>query len=109
AALIFFFLAEDGIRDGHVTGVQTCALPIFNRSLTLKPARAPSDSILAKRFSREFPRTRRRERQARSGMERDFRGSENSQTVFFLHESDGFQTVPVPFFAKRYGGIRGGE
>src|SRR5690625_6309135 len=25
----FFFQAEDGIRDGHVTGVQTCALPIF--------------------------------------------------------------------------------
>src|SRR6266508_5667799 len=24
----FFFHAEDGIRDGHVTGVQTCALPI---------------------------------------------------------------------------------
>src|SRR5439155_8533699 len=23
------FQAEDGIRDGHVTGVQTCALPIF--------------------------------------------------------------------------------
>src|SRR5207253_5644559 len=23
-----FFHAEDGIRDGHVTGVQTCALPI---------------------------------------------------------------------------------
>src|SRR5690625_7675872 len=21
--------AEDGIRDGHVTGVQTCALPIY--------------------------------------------------------------------------------
>src|SRR5438309_10481528 len=27
----FFFQAEDGIRDGTVTGVQTCALPIsFN-------------------------------------------------------------------------------
>src|SRR5207253_1009593 len=26
---LFFFQAEDGIRDGHVTGVQTCALPIF--------------------------------------------------------------------------------
>src|SRR5207253_8605598 len=26
--LYFFFQAEDGIRDGHVTGVQTCALPI---------------------------------------------------------------------------------
>src|SRR5207253_8596759 len=29
---IFFFQAEDGIRDGHVTGVQTCALPIFFRA-----------------------------------------------------------------------------
>src|SRR5258708_22997662 len=26
---IFFFQAEDGIRDDLVTGVQTCALPIF--------------------------------------------------------------------------------
>src|SRR5690625_6298613 len=26
------FQVEDGIRDGHVTGVQTCALPIFDRS-----------------------------------------------------------------------------
>src|SRR5690606_39959476 len=27
--LFFFFQAEDGIRDFHVTGVQTCALPIL--------------------------------------------------------------------------------
>src|SRR5207237_5807573 len=26
--VIFFFQAEDGIRDSSVTGVQTCALPI---------------------------------------------------------------------------------
>src|SRR6266699_6446128 len=26
---IFFFQAEDGIRDADVTGVQTCALPIY--------------------------------------------------------------------------------
>src|SRR5699024_11640351 len=26
---ILFFQAEDGIRDRNVTGVQTCALPIF--------------------------------------------------------------------------------
>ena len=26
--LVFFFQAEDGIRDRLVTGVQTCALPI---------------------------------------------------------------------------------
>src|SRR2546430_9084044 len=30
--LFFFFQAEDGIRDLTVTGVQTCALPIFSRS-----------------------------------------------------------------------------
>src|SRR5690606_40307732 len=29
----FFFQAEDGIRDFHVTGVQTCALPISRRSI----------------------------------------------------------------------------
>src|SRR5690606_40001587 len=29
---IFFFQSEDGIRDFHVTGVQTCALPIFTVS-----------------------------------------------------------------------------
>src|SRR2546429_2719363 len=28
-ACFFFFQAEDGIRDVAVTGVQTCALPIF--------------------------------------------------------------------------------
>src|SRR5437868_11333034 len=27
---IFFFQAEDGIRDRNVTGVQTCALPIYS-------------------------------------------------------------------------------
>src|SRR5207237_3716894 len=27
--LFFFFQAEDGIRDSSVTGVQTCALPIY--------------------------------------------------------------------------------
>src|SRR5690606_29122610 len=30
--MFFFFQAEDGIRDFHVTGVQTCALPIFGAS-----------------------------------------------------------------------------
>src|SRR5437870_6207154 len=29
----FFFQAEDGIRDGHVTGVQTCALPILRSAV----------------------------------------------------------------------------
>src|SRR5690606_39368533 len=37
----FFFQAEDGIRAFHVTGVQTCALPILRRRLQqlgLRPA-----------------------------------------------------------------------
>src|SRR6266511_4540905 len=42
----FFFQAEDGIRDFHVTGVQTCALPICRHRLRRRhrsrspPARA---------------------------------------------------------------------
>src|SRR5690349_22755613 len=31
--VVFFFQAEDGIRDLYVTGVQTCALPILNWGL----------------------------------------------------------------------------
>src|SRR2546430_5334666 len=31
SSLFFFFQAEDGIRDLTVTGVQTCALPIWPR------------------------------------------------------------------------------
>src|SRR5699024_11804327 len=30
---LFFFQAEDGIRDRNVTGVQTCALPILDTSV----------------------------------------------------------------------------
>src|SRR5690606_40335627 len=30
---LFFFQAEDGIRAFHVTGVQTCALPILSLDL----------------------------------------------------------------------------
>src|SRR5688572_33455077 len=35
----FFFQAEDGIRDLTVTGVQTCALPIF---LNIHPSLLPA-------------------------------------------------------------------
>src|SRR5256885_10336591 len=42
--LVFFFQAEDGIRDYKVTGVQTCALPIFGRRLT-KASRALSSAV----------------------------------------------------------------
>src|SRR5689334_25341094 len=46
----FFFQAEDGIRDGTVTGVQTCALPISssarcrNRPINGRVTTSPGDS-----------------------------------------------------------------
>src|SRR5690606_40588897 len=59
----FFFQAEDGIRDFHVTGVQTCALPILQYDYVLE------DSILTLDRSLEF-----------SSMAK-FRGQELDQTL----------------------------
>src|SRR2546430_3364149 len=42
----FFFQAEDGIRDLTVTGVQTCALPIFGAGLVMVMARSILHSLL---------------------------------------------------------------
>src|SRR5690606_40482086 len=36
--LLFFFQAEDGIRGFHVTGVQTCALPIYPWAVVPRPS-----------------------------------------------------------------------
>src|SRR5256885_9364008 len=38
----FFFQAEDGIRDYKVTGVQTCALPIWGNRLSSRCATTPA-------------------------------------------------------------------
>src|SRR6266498_2854412 len=40
----FFFQAEDGIRDADVTGVQTCALPIYHEP-GVEPAK-PADELV---------------------------------------------------------------
>src|ERR1019366_10348590 len=37
----FFFQAEDGIRDWSVTGIQTCALPIYHLIAFLNHRSAP--------------------------------------------------------------------
>src|SRR5690348_17444397 len=39
--IFFFFQAEDGIRDGRVTGVQTCALPISSAGTVQAKLRVP--------------------------------------------------------------------
>src|SRR2546430_7338526 len=41
----FFFQAEDGIRDLTVTGVQTCALPIYWDTPQLKLMRNPDVTV----------------------------------------------------------------
>src|SRR5207244_7023813 len=55
--ICFFFQAEDGIRDDLVTGVQTCALPIWTpaeptcedratrRASILRPQNVPGHSL----------------------------------------------------------------
>src|SRR5690606_41114462 len=44
--VFFFFQAEDGIRDFHVTGVQTCALPIL--LAMARPPAADLDEVIAR-------------------------------------------------------------
>src|SRR5690606_27610317 len=50
---VFFFQAEDGIRDFHVTGVQTCALPISPSAETPSAPSANSADGPSKTWPRE--------------------------------------------------------
>src|SRR5205809_2375252 len=59
--LVFFFQAEDGIRDVAVTGVQTCALPIYSAG-----GRTPAAAALGRgdAGSRDRPAPQRPERRS---------------------------------------------
>src|SRR2546425_11244815 len=89
----FFFQAEDGIRDKLVTGVQTCALPIFftgrlpfehgirdNFSKPLDPGTPTLASILKERgyatggFIGAYPVSRDRSEERRVGKSVDLGG-----------------------------------
>src|SRR2546430_13400092 len=45
--LFFFFQAEDGIRDLTVTGVQTCALPIFRSAAAFSTVAVSASYMMA--------------------------------------------------------------
>src|SRR2546430_15956759 len=77
---VFFFQAEDGIRDLTVTGVQTCALPI---------ALAPGE-WLGRRWPLDVRRRKRgpQETQGRSGQQR-------------RHAADGIPPEPEDALEKR--------
>src|SRR2546421_7055887 len=50
---LFFFQAEDGIRDLIVTGVQTCALPISSRRRHTRSDRDWSSDVCSSDLSEE--------------------------------------------------------
>src|SRR4051794_16952394 len=56
---VFFFQAEDGIRDGRVTGVQTCALPIYEiiaaAHLRMRAARPDLLTVIVPRHPERGP------------------------------------------------------
>src|SRR5690625_7426284 len=66
---VFFFQAEDGIRDGHVTGVQTCALPILPmtmRAILSTSGSGESPAMREPRAKTPTPMTKSRPRPKRS-------------------------------------------
>src|SRR5699024_11837416 len=52
---LFFFQAEDGIRDRNVTGVKTCALPIYPSALYCPRAPAPVPGSRLRDSARQPP------------------------------------------------------
>src|SRR2546429_2613918 len=53
--VVFFFQAEDGIRDVAVTGVQTCALPISEFLGSLSVKRVPNSRLMDVSFESTDP------------------------------------------------------
>src|SRR3989475_8618648 len=93
----FFFQAEDGIRDLTVTGVQTCALPIYHlyvaRAPAPEPMVVPQNQLLhpearpqhvAHELLGSEPRQLRRERQDRKSTRLNSSHSQISYAVFCL-------------------------
>src|SRR5204862_4071850 len=60
---LFFCQAEDGIRDLYVTGVQTCALPIFGHQVGLL---VPVGDVTVQKVQRSL-QVIRRDRRDRGG------------------------------------------
>src|SRR5690606_39512474 len=56
----FFFQAEDGIRGFHVTGVQTCALPIFLSAETFTTFRPDRRGEALRALFHELERSKQR-------------------------------------------------
>src|SRR5437870_6505070 len=92
---MFFFQAEDGIRDGHVTGVQTCALPICIKEhdviLTINGSKVESVEQL-RRMIREIPPGR----VVNIGLSRDGQPLNLQVQLGTRHSRSFFKIPPVP-------------
>src|SRR5436309_6356676 len=82
----FFFQAEDGIRDFHVTGVQTCALPISPASAA---ALSRSCAAMARSFSSSSIQS------AATVNSTDLPGSRNGRAAASTSENTITSNMPV--------------
>src|SRR5439155_12984980 len=96
---LFFFQAEDGIRDGHVTGVQTCALPICTRAARASggPRAGPIPIVADQRGGRVM---RKREPRWQSAAERARVAAELLEEAESLTETS---TIATPADVRRAG------
>src|SRR5207249_7714477 len=79
--MIFFFQAEDGIRDRNVTGVQTCALPIYSiRHLWAREHYARAEQRISARPQLARPTRCRNEAESVGSQARRCRGRQ--ETLF---------------------------
>src|SRR5437762_13508078 len=69
SSCVFFFQAEDGIRDTSVTGVQTCALPILSFPVGSLHAQLPLLQIDVAPFERHHLAASQRSEERRVGKE----------------------------------------
>src|SRR5688572_32734391 len=93
-AFFFFFQAEDGIRDLTVTGVQTCALPIF----LARCPRLSRGEVWRLRSCRSRPGTswRRRSEEHTSELQ-----SQSNLVCRLLLEKKNMKNIPVAVLARR--------
>src|SRR2546427_9088331 len=108
----FFFQAEDGIRDLTVTGVQTCALPIYRDPAQRQPRICASPGRPVRGRSGAHQAAQPRER--RAAVHRDPRhGGEGAAGLSGQDQGAGGQPRPdageAERAAKRQGAGRGGD
>src|SRR2546427_10541835 len=94
----FFFQAEDGIRDLTVTGVQTCALPIYVRHEVDVLRR-----IVQHRFGREKPDYRRDLRRPRRRRRWGLELSRSNRIRGLRRLRRWWRPAPGPRLARREG------